>query len=184
MSVSRVVTHQLFNSANLRNDFALLFLDRNVTLSPHIDTICLPQQGAQYDPRFCFVSGWGKDRFGKEGKYQNILKKVPLPVMNDHTCQSRLRSTRLGRHFVLDSSFLCAGGDESGDDSCKGDGGSPLVCRDKTDISVYYQVGIVAWGIGCGTKGIPGVYADVVRATPWINTQLRIYDYDLSSLRL
>ena len=27
---------------------------------------------------------------------------------------------------------------------------------------------MVAWGIGCGTAGIPGVYADVPHAYDWI----------------
>jgi len=175
MNVSRVIVHENFNSVNLKNDFALVFLDYNVTLSPHIDTVCLPEQGVEYDPRYCFVTGWGKDEFGQEGEFQNILKKVSLPVMADNTCQQRMRTTRLGDYFVLDSSFLCAGGDKSGNDACKGDGGSPLVCRHKTDVSTYFQVGIVAWGIGCGTEGIPGVYADVTQATPWIRQQLSYY---------
>merc|ERR1712232_758649 len=29
--------------------------------------------------------------------------------------------------------------------------------------------GIVAWGIGCGEDGTPGVYADVSQATCWID---------------
>merc|ERR1712107_625531 len=56
--------------------------------------------------------------------------------------------TRLGRRFKLDSSFVCAGGE--GKDTCTGDGGSPLVCPSSYDPDTYEQVGIVAWGIGCG----------------------------------
>merc|ERR1712147_591957 len=32
--------------------------------------------------------------------------------------------------------------------------------------------GIVAWGIGCGENGVPGVYADVSKATCWIDQQI------------
>lgn len=38
-----------------------------------------------------------------------ILKRVELPVIPNDECQVKLRETRLGRHFILDSSFMCAG---------------------------------------------------------------------------
>merc|ERR1712119_131696 len=68
----------------------------------------------------------------------------------------------------LHDSFVCAGG-VNGKDTCKGDGGSPLVCPSKYDPYTYIQAGIVAWGIGCGEDGTPGVYADVSQATCWID---------------
>lgn len=86
----------------------------------------------------------GKDLFGKEGKYQVILKRVELPIVPRDKCVRELRKTRLGPHFELNSSFICAGG-ERGKDTCKGDGGSPLVCPIPNTINQYYQVGIVAW---------------------------------------
>lgn len=60
---------------------------------------------------FFFASGWGKDKFGKEGKYQVILKKVELPVVPSDTCKESLRKTALGKFFVLHNSFICAGGE-------------------------------------------------------------------------
>ena len=33
----------------------------------------------------------------------------------------------------------------------------------------YHQVGIVAWGIGCGQQGVPGVYTDVAIQKCWID---------------
>lgn len=46
---------------------------------------------------------------GKEGKYQVILKKIDLPIIPRVPCVERLRSTRLGYHFNLHPSFICAG---------------------------------------------------------------------------
>lgn len=54
------------------------------------------------------------------------------------TCENALRTTRLGHQFQLHSSFVCAGG-EAGKDTCKGDGGSPLVCSIPGEINRYYQ---------------------------------------------
>ena len=83
-------------------------------------------------------------------------------IIQDFIIAYRLRTTRLGQKYKLHDSFLCAGG-INGKDTCKGDGGSPLVCPSKYDPNTYVQAGIVAWGIGCGEDGIPGVYASVRR---------------------
>lgn len=59
-----------------------------------------------------------------------------------------------------------------GKDTCKGDGGGPLVCPKYAPNSgrpqQYVQTGIVAWGIGCGTE-VPGVYAKVTEALCFVD---------------
>jgi len=166
--------HPEFNPRNLANDFALIFLQQDFDLDFHIDTVCLPKAGEtinSYEP--CYATGWGKDRFGSEGEYQVVLKEVDLNLVEHGQCQNSLRNTRLGQKFKLDQSFICAGGE--GKDTCKGDGGSPLVCPSTYDPNTYEQVGIVAWGIGCGEEGIPGVYASVSEGVCWIDYAMTCY---------
>ncbi|XP_058117508.1 phenoloxidase-activating factor 2-like [Anopheles ziemanni] len=170
-NVVEIVSHAEFNSKNLHNDVALLFLDQPAELMDTVNTICLPPADFNFDQSRCFASGWGKDLFGKLGKYQVILKKIELPVMPRTACQTALRTTRLGRRFSLHSSFICAGG-ETGRDTCKGDGGSPLMCPIPGTVNEYYQAGMVAWGIGCGETGIPGVYVNVPKFRGWIDQHL------------
>lgn len=170
-SVSDVVIHDKFYKGGLHNDVALLFLKDSIPLAEHINTVCLPPQNQIFDGKRCFVTGWGKDVFGKEGKYQAILKKIELPTVPHPKCQENLRKTRLGRRFILHESFMCAGG-EPGKDSCKGDGGSPLVCPVDGKPGHYYQAGIVAWGIGCGEANVPGVYVNIAKFRTWIDQKL------------
>jgi len=170
--VAHIEVHEKLNARTLFNDVALIFLKEKVRLQPHIDTICLPPPDAYADINLahCVATGFGRDQF-HGGTYQNIMKQVDLSTVDNKECQKRLRTTKLGRYFRLHSSFLCAGG-EAGVDTCKGDGGSPLVCPLKSDPDTYVQVGIVAWGIGCGEAGIPGVYASVPKLLGWINEHL------------
>lgn len=72
------------------------------------------------------------------GTYQTQLRKVELPLIDRDNCQNRLRTTKLGPYFQLHGSFICAGGEENRD-TCRGDGGGPLVCLGGT--GQYFQVG-------------------------------------------
>uniref|UniRef100_A0A1S4H7K7 Uncharacterized protein n=1 Tax=Anopheles gambiae TaxID=7165 RepID=A0A1S4H7K7_ANOGA len=171
-NVVEIVSHAEIYKGGLFNDVALLFLDKPADLMETVNTICLPPANHNFDMSRCFASGWGKDVFGKQGTYQVILKKIELPIMPNEECQKALRTTRLGRRFKLHSSFICAGG-EKGRDTCKGDGGSPLICPIPGSVNHYYQAGMVAWGIGCGEDGIPGVYVNVPMFRGWIDDHLR-----------
>ncbi|XP_076681415.1 phenoloxidase-activating factor 2-like isoform X2 [Andrena cerasifolii] len=169
-AVKSVIVHEKYYAGALFFDVAILILSEPVEYAENVDVVCLPERSAVYDGSRCVASGWGKDVFGKDGLYQVILKKVDLLVVPRDTCQDSLRKTRLGKYFKLHESFICAGG-EIGKDTCKGDGGSPLVCPSKNDPTRYQQAGIVAWGIGCG-DGTPGVYANVAYVRDWIDEQM------------
>merc|ERR1712055_387387 len=177
--VNALDIHPEFNPRNLANDWAVLYTSEDFELQQHIDTMCLPQPDEEFEGNNCFATGWGKDQFGAAGQYQVVLKEIDLPVVSHYDCQESLRKTRLGRRFRLDDSFICAGGKDE-KDTCKGDGGSPLVCPSKFEPNTYVQSGIVAWGIGCGEDGTPGVYASVSKALCWIDYAMSCYYGDIS----
>lgn len=148
-------------------------------MADHISTVCLPPPNYVASSNECFASGWGKDVFGKAGKYSVIMKRVSLPIVSFNECERALQKTRLTERFRLDPSFICAGG-MPGVDTCEGDGGAPLVCPvGRREENRYAQSGIVAWGIGC-KENHPAVYANVALARDWIDTQVRFIGLDTS----
>ena len=158
--------HPEYYSGNLYNDLAVIKLDGFVDFArnSHVSPVCLPDAFQSFAGSRCWVSGWGKDAFGKVGTYQHVLKEVDLPVLTHFDCERKLKQTRLGPDFVLHPGFLCAGGEE-GKDACKGDGGGPLVC----EVGGLWQLaGIVSWGVGCGEADVPGVYVKVGHYNTWI----------------
>lgn len=167
-NIQSVIIHSNFYKPTLLNDIAILILSEPVELAENVNTVCLPPPNYSFDKERCLVTGWGKDSKGPQGKFQTVLKKVELPIVPNTKCQTMFRNTILGKHFRLDDTFICAGA-ESGKDSCKGDGGSPLVCLIPGTSSSYYQSGIVSWGIGCNESNIPGAYINVARFRDWID---------------
>lgn len=140
-NVISAVVHPHFNSSNMHNDIALLYLQDPVKLSVHINTICLPPPQMKVEELTeCFGTGWGVDEFFLTGYFRANLKKIKLPIVQKANCQKLLRSTKLGDKFKLDSSFMCAGGEKKLD-LCSGDGGGGLVCKISQDSNVFVQVG-------------------------------------------
>lgn len=165
--VSSIVVHNDFQRSTLSNDIALLIVEEPFELTLVVNTICLPPASVQTEPStMCVASGWGKSSFDRSNRYQVILKKVNLPIVASGECEQSLRATRLGPYYRLHQSFLCAGG-RVGEDTCKGDGGSPLICQMPNDSRRFYQTGIVAAGIDCASA-LPGLYASVSHFTGWI----------------
>lgn len=166
--VSKISIHPNFNPGNLHNDIAVVFLEEAVQSNPVVDVICAPEPGMEVITDACLVTGWGRN--ASDGKYQPVMSKVYLELRDRDYCIKSLRNSRLGTRFRLHEGFICAGGGDSRD-TCTGDGGGPLACPLKSDPKRMVQVGVVAWGIGCG-DGYPTVMTSVNYYLPWIRSQM------------
>lgn len=179
-TVEEFVVHEQFVKSGLLYDVALLFLSQPVDIAENVNTICLPAQDQTFDTQSCVASGWNRDAFGKEGKYQVILSAVQVPVVPRDVCEAALRGTRLGSRFNLNPSSICAGG-ESGVNSCRADRGAPLMCPIPNTENQYVQAGIVSWKVGCDRGQTPGVYANVASVRSWIEGKMNEHQFDTSS---
>ncbi|KAJ2947901.1 hypothetical protein O0L34_g9691 [Tuta absoluta] len=175
-NVAKVFTHPSYVPTTLQYDITVLRLSAPVPLTPEvgsaptINRVCLPPAATtSYTGQRCQVAGWGKNQFGLQGLYQQIMKKVDVPIVAPATCQVQLQAARLGPTYILDTtSFVCAGG-EANKDACTGDGGSGLVCNVGGS---WVLVGLVSWGLGCANANVPGVYVNVPALLPWIQQQV------------
>lgn len=153
--------HELWNSALIRNDVALIQMDSPVVFNDYILPICMPTQAelADYHAGYnTWVTGWGSNRIGGP----TTTKKM----QGNHTILSVQRAQqRYGIRF--DQNTQIAGGD-LGDNAgpCQGDSGGPFT---RLINDVYVLIGIVSWGMGCGDGG---VYTRVDRFLDWLSTTM------------
>lgn len=174
--IKQIIRHEEFDPEALFNDIALLELVLPVDIQPHIQPLCLPppetpKLQAELRSALCFATGWGA-RLLDSTSNERLLKRIFLPIVSRDECQGLLRVTRLDKRFRLRPSFLCAGGIK-GEDTCKGDGGSPLFCMIPGQVDRFQLVGIVSWGIDCANEDVPAVYANVPYLRSWIDEKVK-----------
>uniref|UniRef100_A0AAY4DS49 Peptidase S1 domain-containing protein n=1 Tax=Denticeps clupeoides TaxID=299321 RepID=A0AAY4DS49_9TELE len=96
-------------------------------------------------------------------KLANMLQKAQVSIIDQRECQSSYSD-------VLTTRMICAGSMEGGTDTCLGDSGGPLTCREPH--GRWFVAGITSWGHGCGRSGFPGVYVRVTAIRGWISSFL------------
>ncbi|KAM3962498.1 bzArgOEtase [Aphomia sociella] len=169
--IEQTIAHEGYKSTDKdqENDIALLRLARNVQFNDFVKPICLPVSNELKQNSFVGydmeVAGWGKTETRSES---DVKLKVRVPVVSTNDC-ARVFS-RVGRQIT--NKQMCAGG-VSGQDSCRGDSGGPLMGK-ISQVSNWIAFGVVSYGPSpCGTPGWPGVYTHVGAYVDWIVSKLR-----------
>ncbi|KAL7532708.1 hypothetical protein ACHAXR_004792, partial [Thalassiosira sp. AJA248-18] len=141
------------------------------------------------------VIGYGMTTFGPGGpgnqSYDDLQGADVNYLLNEDCNEKYLRApggmlppTKVPGEVITDD-MICAWDRKEEQDACSGDSGGPLTTRvamtmsgtdsdggddgdNSNSMSIWTQVGIVSWGIGCALSQYPGVYSRVGHEIDWI----------------
>ncbi|XP_043468556.1 trypsin-4-like isoform X2 [Leptopilina heterotoma] len=152
------------DNRKIGGDIAVIKVNPPFTFNNVIQPIRLPQRGLALKTNSAIISGWGHIKPGGPGS--DKLRAVSVPKVELNQCRQKY----LEGNLKLKEGEICYGYNNGANvrDKCQGDSGGPLINRDKVEL------GLVSWGVECGTKGYPGVYTDVLYFRDWIKQQTGI----------
>ena len=176
IAAAEIIVHPGYDKNNavnaMDNDIALLRLSSSVDCIDSIATLELDTGASSAAGTVATVAGWGHTEHGAySGPDQ--LHHVDLPILSDADCSAAYGS--IGHPIT--AGMLCAGSLAGGIDSCQGDSGGPLfVDLDSTSGPQRpVLVGIVSWGVGCGSANLPGVYTRVSHYRAWLEQEMKLF---------
>ncbi|XP_054038261.1 transmembrane protease serine 9 isoform X1 [Rissa tridactyla] len=162
--IFRIYKHPFYNVYSLDYDVALLELNMPVKFSNTIKPICLPDNSHIFhEGARCFITGWGSTKEG--GLMSKHLQKAAVNMIGDQACKKFYP-------VQISSRMVCAGFPQGSVDSCSGDAGGPLACKEPS--GKWFLAGITSWGYGCARPYFPGVYTKVTAVQGWIAQNLKL----------
>ncbi|XP_067000257.2 uncharacterized protein [Anabrus simplex] len=164
LRVFSTIPHPDYDADTVDNDVALLKLPVAVRPDRYRGVACLPKsRQALPTNQLCTIIGWGKrrssDAFGTD-----ILHEAQVPIVNTEECRD------VYEDYLITGNMFCAGYKRGRMDSCAGDSGGPLLCRENHRWTVF---GITSFGEGCGKKGKYGIYTRLPNYVKWIQRVIR-----------
>ncbi|NWY06590.1 TMPS9 protease, partial [Nothoprocta ornata] len=162
--IFRIYKHPFYNVYSLDYDVALLELSAPLKFSSTIRPICLPDNSHIFNEGArCFITGWGSTKEG--GLMSKHLQKAAVNMIGDQACKKFYP-------VQISSRMVCAGFPQGTVDSCSGDAGGPLACKEPS--GRWFLAGITSWGYGCARPYFPGVYTKVTAVQSWIAQNLKL----------
>uniref|UniRef100_A0A8C0FRJ8 Transmembrane serine protease 9 n=1 Tax=Bubo bubo TaxID=30461 RepID=A0A8C0FRJ8_BUBBB len=162
--IFRIYKHPFYNVYSLDYDVALLELSTPIKFSNTIKPICLPDNSHIFhEGARCFITGWGSTKEG--GLMSKHLQKAAVNMIGDQACKKFYP-------VQISSRMVCAGFPQGTVDSCSGDAGGPLACKEPS--GKWFLAGITSWGYGCARPYFPGVYTKVTAVQGWIAQNLKL----------
>ncbi|XP_053213241.1 enteropeptidase-like [Panonychus citri] len=154
-----VILHPNFDRATKTGDLALVKLNAPVSLDDSwVSPICLPDEQPKIkEGDLLTIVGWG-DAQSTGNPY--VLKEAQIPLLSNPTCSDWLKISN------FPDSLMCAGYEEGGTDTCKGDSGGPIMINTQNK---WVVVGVASYGLPCcGCPKQPGVYTRIRPHLDWI----------------
>ncbi|XP_038210334.1 transmembrane protease serine 12 [Zerene cesonia] len=158
MRVTEAVIHPQYDPDTVVNDVAMLRLPAPARPDLGHGIACLPNPHQILAPHTsCVILGWGKRR-PSDVHGTRILHEAQVSTIQQGVCR------RSYWQYAITDNMVCAGRGRR--DSCAGDSGGPLLCRDRS--MRYYLQGITSFGDGCGKRGKYGIYTRTAGYVPWM----------------
>lgn len=167
IEIDNIYVHHKYRAVReFNNDIALIKMKRPALLNTYVKSICLHdidwtiEEGDR-----CYIIGWGKlwnDNIYDKAPYSRTLQQGKIPIRSYSNCSKMYGSQ------VTDS-MICAGNDKGSPDTCLGDSGGPLLCKNN---GIWQLVGVTSWGHqdGCGYYQKYGVYTSIKKVRNWIKS--------------
>ncbi|XP_063060358.1 transmembrane protease serine 2-like [Engraulis encrasicolus] len=165
--VAQLIPYPQYNNKTQDNDIALMKLKQPLQMSDSLKPICLPNVNMNVTaPQPCWIVGFGRTSEG--GATSSSLMEAEVPLIDPEQCNSK--EVYNGK---VTSSMICAGKLAGGVDRCEGDTGGPLMVEED---ALWWLIGDISWGRGCGRVNKPGVYGNVTHFLPWIYAQMKLHN--------
>ncbi|XP_068142150.1 uncharacterized protein [Drosophila tropicalis] len=163
LRVAKSFKHPNFDKRTVDSDVALLRLPKPVNATTWIGYSCLPRPFQPLPKNVeCTVIGWGK-RSNRDVAGTSVLRKADVPIIPMDNCRS------VYQDYTITKNMFCAGHRRGLIDTCAGDSGGPLLCRDTTKPNHPWTIfGITSFGDGCAKRNKFGIYAKVPNYVDWV----------------
>ncbi|VEN47987.1 unnamed protein product [Callosobruchus maculatus] len=161
--VGSVMIHSEYSTITSKNDIALVALKDAAKYNEFVKPLCLPRADTIQEKHLgeeVTVAGWGVIDSSTEETSPSLLF-VNIPVVELDVCRAIYKSVQ------LDKTQWCVG-KTSGEDSCSGDSGGPLMnWKAKGGSKQHFLLGVVSFGQSyCGEN--PSIYTNTNHFMLWI----------------
>ncbi|XP_053117444.1 serine protease 27-like [Hemicordylus capensis] len=183
-AISQIILHPHYAGSKLSADIALMRLEKPVRFSQSILPICLPSASVPEPSPVgmkCWVTGWGRP-FQKASYMARTLREVEVLIIDTEECDQMYHKNVSNLETVPEdykliyNDMVCAGYPEGEKDSCWGDSGGPLACKQN---GTWFLAGVVSFGTGCAQPSRPGVYTRVTSYMDWIQRTMADTDNEI-----
>nr|XP_029716154.1 CLIP domain-containing serine protease 2-like [Aedes albopictus] len=173
IDIQCIIYHPRASRFRMKNDIALVRLEKRVDFKDHIQPICLPTKPILRKmelPRY-IITGWGST---EEEDESPVLLKGFISTIDLARCQMIARNT--STELVIDTQFCSEGTHEAA--GTRGDNGAPVGYTVKHNGIRFVQFGICSYSIESHNASLDGreyhalgwyhVYTNVSSHMDWI----------------
>lgn len=165
ITVEKITRHSEYEEEfeDNEHDIAVIKLSQDAKFTDHVTPACLPESNAILEEGSkCYQTGWGASNPESSSA---LLQEIKIPIKERAVCDSSNDFSEM----KVNENMICGVYADSAifiENSCKGDGGSPLQCK-KDGVWTFY--GVASWGsLSCEEKNLFTAYTRVSKYSEWI----------------